>query len=92
MATDSDEFPIFNERFVDDVRAPADIGVSFLSFDAVVSALKKREFRRELLLHAARKLAGRLADYIEDKEGWHGERRRELIKQSEKRVQTSDDA
>ena len=85
MATDSDEFPVFSERFVEDVRAPIDIGVSLMSFDTVVTALKKREFRRDLLLHAAKQLAGRLSDYIEDKEGWHGEGRRERIKEAERR-------
>lgn len=35
--------------------------------------------RRDFLLHAAKSLAARLADYIEDKEGWHGEERRERI-------------
>ena len=80
MAVGSDEFPVFSERFVEDVRAPVDVGFSVLSFDSVVSTLKNREFRRELLLDAAKKLAGRLSDYIEDKEGWHGERRREAIK------------
>ena len=81
MAVGSDEFPVFSERFVEEVRAPIDVGFSVLSFDAVVSTLKKREFRRELLLAAAKKLAVRLADYIEDKEGWNGERRREAIKE-----------
>lgn len=86
MATDTDEFPIFSERFVEDVRAPIEVpGFSVLSFDTVVSALKRREFRRDLLLHAAKKLAARLGDYIEDKEGWHGEGRREHIKQHEAR-------
>lgn len=79
MAVDSDEFPIFNERFVEDIRAPVDVGFSVLDFNTVVSAIKKREFRRDFLLHAARKLAGRLSDYIEDKEGWHGEKRREAV-------------
>ncbi len=81
MATDGQEFPIFSERFVDEVRAPVDVGFAVHSLDTVVSALKKREFRRELLLSAARSLAGRLGDFIEDSEGWHGERRRDRIKE-----------
>lgn len=80
MAVGADEFPVFSERFVDEVRAPIDVGFSILSFDQVVSTLKQREFRREILMDAARKLAARLSDYIEDKEGWHGESRREAIK------------
>lgn len=72
MAVDSDEFPIFSERFVDEMRAPVDAGFSLVSFDTAVSALKERKFRRDLLLHAAKRL--------EDKEGWHGEKRRETTK------------
>jgi hypothetical protein len=86
MATDSDEFPVFSERFVDDIRDPGPIpALTGMSFDTVVRALKKREFRREYLMAAAKKLAERLAEYIDDKEGWHGERRRELIKDAERR-------
>jgi hypothetical protein len=84
MATDTDEFPFFSERFVEDVRAPIDAGFSVLSFDEVVSVLKERKFRREMLLIAAKRLAERLADYIEDAEGWHGESRREAIKERRK--------
>lgn len=82
MAVGTDEFPVFSERFVEDVRMPIDVGFSVLSFDQVVSTLKQREFRREILIDAARKLAARLSDYIEDKEGWNGERRRDSIKAS----------
>lgn len=86
MATDSDEFPVFGERFVEDIRDPGPVpDLTGISFDTVVSTLRKREFRRELLLTAAKKLAARLADYIEDKEGWHGESRRDRIKEMEKR-------
>lgn len=84
MATESDEFPIFSERFVDEIRAPVEVGFAVHSFDTVVRTLKKREFRRDLLLSASRTLAGRLGDYIEDSEGWHGERRRDRIKELRK--------
>lgn len=81
MATDTDEFPFFSERLIEDLRAPIDAGFGVMSMDEVVSTLRKREFRRDLLLEAAKKLASRLADYIEDAEGWHGEKRREAIKE-----------
>jgi hypothetical protein len=84
MATDTDEFPFFSERFIEDLRAPIEFGVGVMSMDEVVSTLRKREFRRDLLLQAAKRLAERLADYIEDAEGWHGERRREIIKEQRK--------
>lgn len=83
MAVGADEFPVFSDRFVDEVTAPAAVGFSMLSFDTVVTVLKERKFRREILMDAARKLAARLSDYIEDKEGWHGERRRDAIKSRE---------
>jgi len=86
MAVSADEFPVFSDRFVDEVTAPAELGFSVLSFDTVVKVMKQREFRREILMDAARKLAARLSDYIEDKEGWHGERRRETIKEMESKV------
>lgn len=86
MAVGADEFPVFSERFVEEIRAPMEIGFSLASFDTVVSTLKKREFRREILMKASQKLAARLSDYIEDKEGWHGEHRRETIKEIEGKV------
>ena len=85
MATDSKEFPVFSERFVETIRAPIDLGASLMPFDTVVSAMKERQFRRDYLLEAAKKLAARLADYIEDREGWHGESRRDRIKEIERR-------
>ena len=78
MAVDEGEFPIFSERFVDDLR-DGPIAPGGMSFDMVVSAIKSRGFRKEILHRAARILAERLADYIADSEGWHGERRREII-------------
>jgi hypothetical protein len=86
MATDSDEFPVFSERFVDEMKAGlAFVGSRNMRMDETVNVLRKREFRREFLLHAAKKLAARLADYIEDKEGWHGDDRRDRIKEVERR-------
>lgn len=82
MCVSSDDFPVFSERFVDDIRDPGPVPI-YSSFDDVVRTFKKREFRRELLLQAAKKLAARLSDYIEDKEGWHGEGRRERIKRGD---------
>lgn len=78
MCVDSDEFAVFAERFVDEIRDPGP--APWHSFETVVQVLKKRQFRREILLHAAEKLAERLSEYIEDKEGWHGEGRRDRIK------------
>lgn len=48
-----------------------------LTFDAVVNMMKKREFRRDGLKDAAERLASQMADFMEDKEGWHGTDRAE---------------
>lgn len=81
-AVDDDEFPVFSERFVEDLRAPADLAAFKPDWHTTVKALKQKSFRRDLLEAAARKLAARLADHMEDAEGWHGEERREAIKRS----------
>ena len=85
-AIGSDEFPIFSERFVGDMK----LGFVVPShgetpFTETVKVLKERQFRKEYLMEAARMLARSLADYIEDSEGWHGERRQELIKEQRKK-------
>jgi len=78
MAVDIGEFPVFSEMFVDELR----VGL-FLArgnpIEETAKVLKEREFRRDILMKAAKVLAHRLGDYIEDAEGWHGERRRKKI-------------
>lgn len=80
MAVGSDEFPIFSERMVSEMRA----GLSGMSFERTVGILKERQFRRELLKEAAKVLALRMADHLEDSEGWHGERRARRIQEQTK--------
>ena len=48
-----------------------------LSFDGVIEMMRKREFRKDLLTQEARRLGQRMAEYMEDSEGWHGTRRAE---------------
>ena len=82
MVVEMDEFPVFSERFVEDVTsefAPLALGPE--PFNAMVKILKTRQFRKDMLERAAQVLARRLSDYIEDREGWHGERRRDTIKE-----------
>ncbi len=40
-----------------------------------IELMKAREFRRDLFMHAAKQLAGQMADRMEDAEGWHDESR-----------------
>lgn len=64
-----------SQRVVEDIKAPAPFGMT--SFDQTIEVMKKREFRRDLLLEAARVLAGQMANRLEDAEGWHDESRKE---------------
>lgn len=53
-------------------RAVDDLKMGFLgSMDATFKIMRTREFRREILIDAARQLAAQMADRLEDAEGWH---------------------
>lgn len=43
----------------------------------MVKMMKAREFRRELLVDAAKGAAHQLSDFLSDREGWHGLDRQE---------------
>lgn len=62
-------------RAVDDTRFAAEIGMGV--FEDTVKMIKVKELRRESLIAVARNGAQRLADYLEDREGWHGLDRQE---------------
>lgn len=47
------------------------------TFEEMVTILKRKTFRRDILKDTALRLAGQIANYLEDREGWHGEDRRE---------------
>lgn len=69
---------IFGERMVSEMSC----GLGLVSFNEAVTILKERKLRRDELDHLARQLAQQLVDYLEDKEGWHGEARQEAAKRS----------
>jgi hypothetical protein len=71
------------DRIVEEMRLGADLGVGLVSFDEAVRVMRRREFRRDLLTSAAAQCGSALADYLEDKEGWHGIDRQEWIKDRE---------
>ena len=75
------------ERTMGDMEMAADLGVPVpgLTFDGVVTMMKKREFRRGLLRKAAVRLVERMADFMEDREGWHGTDRAEAANQQKGR-------
>jgi len=73
------------ERIVDDMRSDAAIGIGLVTFDEAVRVMKRKDFRRKLLTSAAAQCGGALADYLEDKEGWHGIDRQERLQEMERR-------
>lgn len=64
-------------RIVDEMRAGADIGIPLVSFETAVEIMKRKEFRRGLLMSAASQCGEALANFLEDREGWHGIDRQE---------------
>lgn len=68
------------DRIVSDMKASADLGIGLMTFDEAVRVMKRKEFRRQLLVSAAQQCGAALADYLEDKEGWHGLDRQERIR------------
>jgi hypothetical protein len=72
-----DEALSISERAVDEMKA----GV-LPNMDGVVRIMKQREVRRELLVMAAERLAGQMADRLEDSEGWHDPSRIEPAKRA----------
>jgi hypothetical protein len=71
----------FGDGLVDDMRAGlAFAGPEVSPFAETVTVLRRRQFRREALPEIARQLGAKLADYIEDREGWHGTGRQQTAK------------
>lgn len=71
MAIDVDRALRISSRAIDEMKMGADLGVSLVSFDDVVTLIRTKEMRRELFKDAAVQLAGQMADRMEDAEGWH---------------------
>lgn len=65
-------------RAVDDMKAGAALGIPLMSFDQAITLMKQREFRRERFIREAQRLGAKLADFMEDNEGWHGVDRQEI--------------
>jgi hypothetical protein len=71
MAIDLDEELRISTRAVEETKMGAELGVSVMSFDAVVRLMKTKEIRKDLFRQAAIRLAGLMAERMEDAEGWH---------------------
>jgi hypothetical protein len=75
MAIGVDDEVRISPRLVADLKSGPALGVSLMSFDQAVTVMKRREFRKDLLISAARRLGAQLAERMEDAEGWHDESR-----------------
>ena len=73
-----------NVAFMGD-RIGGEVALGVLgNFDQVVEVLKEKKLRRDMLPSFARQMGDALADHLEDREGWHGEGRRERIEEIHK--------
>lgn len=72
LAIDVDEAMRISTRAVSEMK----LGLAG-SMGATVQLMKKREFRRDVLVRLAEQLAKQMADLMEDAEGWHDESRAE---------------
>lgn len=74
------------QRIAEDLRVLGPLGG--MSFDDAVEILQVKEFRRRKLIYCAQMAGGQLADFLEDREGWHGLDRQEA---TERRAQGNDE-
>ena len=65
------------QTFAEDFRAEVELGS--MPIDGAVEIMSVKKFRRSLLVSEARRAGALLADHLEDREGWHGEERRERV-------------
>ena len=61
----------------------AEVGASVVSVDQMLNMMQRRDFRRNRLVNEMVRLANSLADYMEDREGWHGMERAERARASD---------
>ena len=67
------------QRIAEDMRLGV-VGMGSASpFDTAVEVLRVKEFRRSLLKEAGAWAGVQLADFLEDREGWHGIERQERV-------------
>ena len=73
-------------RVAEDLRELGPLGL--MSFDDAVEILKVKEFRRGKLVYCAQMMGEQMANFLEDREGWHGLDRQEA---TERRAQGKDE-
>lgn len=66
-------------RISEETRLGVFVGRGETPFDAAVTALKVRELRKGLLSDCCKAAGLQLADFLEDREGWHGLDRQDAV-------------
>ena len=77
IALPVDEDVRISPRAVDDMKAGLAGGM-----DAVLTLMRRREFRKKLFVLACQRLGAQLAERMEDAEGWHDVERIEPARKS----------
>lgn len=67
-------------RDINSMRPLNDFFPGEVSFEQAVEVIKRRVYRKDLFQDASGRLGAMLAERMEDKEGWHGEERKERLK------------
>jgi hypothetical protein len=66
------------EHAVGLMRLSHDLGVgSWGGLEETITLMRRRQFRRDEFIRYARRMGAQMADFMEDKEGWHGRDRAE---------------
>lgn len=74
------EIEIESPRSVERLKTPAPF--NDMRLEDAVFIMKRRQIRREIIDQVARRLAGQIADTIEDAAGWHGEDRAKGVREA----------
>lgn len=67
-------------RTLQRIEPPPPAEISPFTFTDVVEIIRRRVFRKDLFVREATRLGHLLAERMEDKEGWHGIKREEQLK------------
>lgn len=59
------------------IEPPPPAEISHLTFSDVATILKRKQFRKDLFMRECTRLGAKLAEFLEDKEGWHGASRQD---------------
>ena len=66
-------------QHIEPLKSGIDLMLNPMPFAEACRVLKTKQLRKDLFMQEATRLGGQLAEYLEDKEGWHGESRKKTI-------------